>query len=218
MPEQAEAQHPAEDVVAVAFGEYLRHHRQQPEQAARHVQAVAANQGEERGEECTACRTGAACDQASELVSFQANEREPEDKGRGHRGIEPGAAVRLGAKHRQAAGKAGKQQASGLDRGVVEVEQLMAAWATRGRTGQYRVGGEEGRKHDDVAEQEDPEAVADNDTLRDDLLRRTRGGAMHDYSGLGAAHDTAPRPMRAASAAGMTSSVRSRQANTTNVA
>src|SRR5579859_1510261 len=151
-------------------------------------------------------------------MGFEANEREAQDKGRGHRGIEQGAAMRLRPEARQAAGEAGQQQASGLDRSIVEIEQFAATRATRGGIHQNRIGGEEGREHDDIAEQEDPEAVAHDDTLRDDLLRRMRGHAMHADSGFGAAHDTAPRAMRATSAAGMTSSVRSRQANTTKVA
>ena len=55
---------------------------------------------------------------------------------------------------------------AGLDRDIAQVEQLVAARAARGLPVQHGVGGEERREHDDVAEQEDPEAVADDDALR----------------------------------------------------
>src|SRR3984957_21192718 len=66
----------------------------------------------------------------------------------------------------QAAGKTRKQEAGGLDRDIVQVEKIPAARPSRGLPGEHRIGGEKRREHDDVAEQEDPEAVADNNALR----------------------------------------------------
>src|SRR3984957_2259872 len=66
----------------------------------------------------------------------------------------------------QAAGKTRKQEAGGLDRDIVQVEKIPAARPTRGLPGEHRIGGEKRREHDDVAEQEDPETVTDDDTLR----------------------------------------------------
>ena len=66
----------------------------------------------------------------------------------------------------QAAGETRKQEAGGLDRDIVQVEQIFAARPSRGLAGEHRIGGEKRREHNDVAEQEDPEAVADNDALR----------------------------------------------------
>ena len=66
----------------------------------------------------------------------------------------------------QAAGEARKQEAGGLDRDIVQVEKIFAARPSRGLSGEHRIGGEKRREHDDVAEQEDPEAVADDDALR----------------------------------------------------
>ena len=51
------------------------------------------------------------------------------------------------------------------NRDDVEVKQIPTARPAGGLVHQHRIGGEERRKHHDVAEQEDPEAVADNDAL-----------------------------------------------------
>ncbi len=131
VPEQAEAQDAPQDIGPVSLGEHLRHHRQQPQQAGGHVQAVAADQREEGREERAARRAGAARDHAGELVHLEAEERRAEHEGRRHRAIEPEPAVRPGADARDAAGEARQQQAGRLDRDVAQVEQVLPARSAR---------------------------------------------------------------------------------------
>ncbi len=59
VPEEGEAENATQDVGAIALGEHLRHHRQQPHEPEGDVHAVAADQGEEGGEEGAALRTRA---------------------------------------------------------------------------------------------------------------------------------------------------------------
>ncbi len=106
MPEQAEAEDTPENVGPVTFGEHLRHHGQQPEQASGHVQAMAADQRKEGREERAACWACPANDQARELPDLDADKRGSEYEGRRHGAIEPGPAVRLGADACEAAGEA----------------------------------------------------------------------------------------------------------------
>ena len=80
VPEQGEAQDAAQDVGAESLGEDLRHHRQQPEQAGRDMQAVAADQREEGRQEGAARRPGAARDQAGELAQLSARKPAPSTK------------------------------------------------------------------------------------------------------------------------------------------
>nr|GFD54727.1 hypothetical protein [Tanacetum cinerariifolium] len=47
VPEQAEAGDAADDLVAESLGPDLRHHRRQPDQSKRHMDAMAADQREE---------------------------------------------------------------------------------------------------------------------------------------------------------------------------
>ena len=54
---------------------------------------------------------------------------------------------------------------AGLDRDIAQVEQLVRRSVRPPSARQHRIGREEGREHDDVAEQEDPEAVAGDDAL-----------------------------------------------------
>ena len=58
---------------------------------------------------------------------------------------------------------------------IVEVKQLLPARPAGRLSGQHRVGREERGEHDDVAEQEDPEAVADDDALVDRSAAGVRG-------------------------------------------
>ena len=59
---------------------------------------------------------------------------------------------------------------------VAQVEQLPPARPARRLPDQHRVGREKGGEHDDVAEQENPEAIADDDALRRQLAGRVLGG------------------------------------------
>ncbi len=124
VPEQAEAEHAPQNVGPVTLGEHLRHHGQQPQQAGGHVQAMAADQREERREERASRRARPVRDQACKLPDLEGDERRSENEGHRHGAIEPGSAPRLRADAGEAAGEARQQQAGRLDRGIAQVEQL----------------------------------------------------------------------------------------------
>ena len=122
----------------------------------------------------------------------------------------------------------------GLQRDDVEMKQILSARAARRLDGQHRISGEKRRENYDVAEQEDPKTIADDDALgfgamRDSVIRGgPHGGRSAAQGGFEIAHELNPgcpasrairncRSMRSTSAAVMTSSTRSRQANTTKV-
>jgi hypothetical protein len=111
-------------------------------------------------------RSGALGDQAGELVNFQEEERPAEQCGRYHPAVIHGIVAGAGADACDAASEAGQQQARRLERDAVDIKQVLPAGAARGLPGQNRVGGKERGEHDDVAEQEDPEAVSRDDPLR----------------------------------------------------
>src|SRR6266571_4497014 len=178
MPEQAEAEDAPENVGPVTLGEHLRHHCQQPQQAGCHMQTMAADQRKEGREERTPCWARPARDQARKLSGLKADKRDSEYEGYRHGAMEPGPAVRLGADACDAAGEAREEQAGRLDPGVAQVEQLPPARPARRLPDQHRVGGEKRGEHDDVAEQENPEAVTDYDALRDQLAGRVVGRVL----------------------------------------
>ena len=137
-----------------------------------------------------------------------------------------------------------QEQARGLEGDRGQVEQLAAARAACGGVGQDCVGREQRREQDDVADQEDPEAVGDDDALgcAVSVLLGERGGvgvaadrgqaATGDAPGIGlraGGHEAGlsvgsaasraarlARSMLATVAAGIASSCSSRQATTTN--
>ena len=118
VPEQCKAKNAAQDVGAKAFGEHLRHHGQQPQDAGRDMQSVAADQREERRQESAARRPRAARDQIGEFAEFDAQERQAQHTGHRHRHLEPESVAHLGRDARHAAGKARHQQAAGFDRDI----------------------------------------------------------------------------------------------------
>ncbi len=59
-----------------------------------------------------------------------------------------------------------EQQTHRLDKDIAEIEQLGAGRSAGGVARQHRIGGEQRREHDDVAEDEDPEPIGDDDALR----------------------------------------------------
>src|SRR5581483_3229533 len=97
----------------------------------------------------------------------------------------------------------------------VEVEQLALERAAGGLVEQHRVGGEEAREEHEVAQEEDPESVADDDAERRRPARAVaarlvrRGGvadpvgiAMAERGAVGGAHDAcASRALRRAARA-----------------
>src|SRR5262245_1871757 len=74
MPEQGKAEQPPVDGGTESLEFDLRHHDGQPDQPGGDVQAVAADEGEERGEEGAALRGRAACDHAGELMDLEIEE------------------------------------------------------------------------------------------------------------------------------------------------
>src|SRR5439155_20819837 len=63
------------------------------------------------------------------------------------------------------AGVARRKKATGFDRNAALVEQLHATWTASGRVREHGVNGKDRRKHHDVAQEEDPKAVANHDPL-----------------------------------------------------
>src|SRR4051812_39504887 len=129
------------------------------------MQPMTADQGKKGGEESAALRTGANRDHAGELPQFQYQERSSQQEGDESGQISGGVAPRSNGHGHQSAGVARSEKASGFDRNTALVEQLHAGWPTCGRMRKHRVSGEDRRKHHDVAQEEDPEAVADYDPL-----------------------------------------------------
>src|ERR1700720_184203 len=130
------------------------------------MKGVASDQREESRKEGAARRACPLRNHACELPDLNAQKRRSKNKGRGHRAIEPGPATCPGPDACEAAGEARDEKASRLEPDVAQVEQLPAGWSPCRVAGQHRIGGEEGGEHDDVAQQENPEAVAGDDALR----------------------------------------------------
>src|SRR5580658_839172 len=243
MPEEAEAQESVADILTKPLRIELRHHGAEPQQASGHVHTVTSHQGEEGGEEGAAAGTGAACDQAHELAHFERDEREAEEPGGKEGELSPLLIPLTDGKARHPAGKGRGEEATGLHRRIMEIEQLLCGRTSRGVLEEHRVGGEETREHDHVGEQEDPKAVPDDYALGcrsagatpGHLKRRMRSrwaGSQMVRTGRCAqrlgAHGASSRkywarawrlawPIRATSSAGTSNSATSRQAKTTKV-
>ena len=129
------------------------------------MQAVAADEGEEDRQKSAALRTRAYGDHANKLADFQEQEACAEQGGHRHRAVVHCIAMGASAYAGDAAREARQQEEGGLERDDMEMEQLPAARAASRLVHQDGVGGEERREHHNVAEQEDPEPVADNDAL-----------------------------------------------------
>ena len=139
------------------------------------MQPVAADQGKKGREERAALRTGPNRDHAGELPQFQREEGGPEREGDEGSQISGGIAPRANGHGHQSAGVARPEKATGFDRNAALVEELHAARTACGRMREHRVSGKDRRKHHDVAQQEDPEAVANHDPFCSGTgLTRTR--------------------------------------------
>src|SRR5215203_3938498 len=165
-----------------SLAEDLRHHCQEPEQARGHVKTVAANQREEGRQERTPGRPGATLNETGELAGLKAEEGRPERESRAHGGVEPCRFARAGGDGREAACEAREEKAGRLRSRVREVEELRGLGTARRVRSQYRIGGKERREHDNVAEQENPEA----ETYDDALGRRTASSMARRRPGVGA--------------------------------
>src|SRR6185369_7658534 len=120
----------------------------------------------ERRQEGAARWSGAGGDHGGELAQLDEDEGGAEHKGDAHRAVELAGVPLDHREARHTAGEARHQQTGGLDGDAAQIEQLLARRPARGRIAQYGVAREEARKHHDVAEQENPEAVADHDAFR----------------------------------------------------
>ena len=183
-------------------------------------------------------------DHGRELVQLERDEGGAEQEGHRHRAVEHRVVPRLRADAGEAAEHGRQQQAGGLEGDCRQVEQVAAARAAGGGVGEHRVAREQRREQDDVADQEDPEAVGDDDALRRSVRRllgerlgvaadkrtsaagdparvRLRPGAHESGLSVRSAASRAARLARstlATVAAGIASSCSSRQATTTNTA
>ena len=145
----------------------LRHHHRQPDQSGGDVQPVAADKREEGGQE-TRCAAGSApraIMPANSRIS-RAEERGPEHERDQRKEVGAGTAPRVDRQRHQSARVARGEKTSGFDRDADLIEQLRAGRAARSRMHEHRVGGKQRREHHDVAQEEDPEAVGDDDPLR----------------------------------------------------
>src|SRR5713226_935234 len=129
------------------------------------MQPVTAHQGKKGREESAALRTGPNRDHAGELPHLEHQERGSQHEGDESSQISGGIAPRTNGQGHQSAGVARSEKATGFDRNAALVEQLRATWTACGRVREHRVGGKDRRKHHDVAQEEDPEAVANYDPL-----------------------------------------------------
>src|SRR5450631_2344543 len=165
MPEQRKAEQTAFDGRVKALDCDLSHHHHQPDQACGDMQPVTADKGKKGREESAALRTGADRDHAGKLPQLQRQKRGAEHKGDEGSQVSGAIAPRADRQRHQSAGVARCQKAGGFDRNAALVEQLHATRAAGGRMREQHVSGKERREHDDVAQEEDPEAVANHDPL-----------------------------------------------------
>src|SRR6267154_4086964 len=129
------------------------------------MQAVTTDKGKECRKKRATLRTGPDGDHAGELPQLQCQERGSQHEGDEGSQVSDGIAPRNNGQGHQSAGVARSEKATGFDRDTALVEQLHATWTACGRVSEHRVGGKDRRKHHDVAQQEDPEAVANDDPL-----------------------------------------------------
>ena len=129
------------------------------------MQAMAADKGEERGKKSAALRGGAAGDHVGELADLEIEERGTEHESDQRKEVGVDASPRTDRQRHHSAGVARDKKTSGLDRDADLIEQLGAGRTARGRVHEHRVGGKQRREHHDVAQQEDPEAIGNDDPL-----------------------------------------------------
>src|SRR5262249_51492586 len=171
VPEQAEAQQAPQHGGMQSLGDDLRHHIDEPDETSADVRAVHADQSEEGGQEGAAGGSGALVYHAHEFRDLEGEKRRAEHERGNGKNQEAFWFALLGGERPEPTGIARDQQTHGHQEDVTNVEQVGAGRSAGGIAGQDRIGGEQRRKHDDVAEDEDPEPVGDDDSLggRSDL-------------------------------------------------
>ncbi|MCY1238853.1 hypothetical protein D9M72_516120 [compost metagenome] len=136
---------------------HLGHQHGQPDDAARHVQPVGADEREERGQERTALRPCALMDQVRELIKLDRQEPRAEDPRDGQPDLGAGDAVLLHLQHGKAVGDRRQQQERGVQRHQRQLEQLCPARSPRILPAQHAIRGEQAREYQAVAHQVEPE-------------------------------------------------------------
>src|SRR6185312_4493258 len=97
VPEDAEAEEPAEDVRSVeTLGPNLRHHGSDPQQPGGDVRAMAADQGEEGGKEGASLRARADRDHMREFKKLDAEKDEAQQAGHEQPDLSPQHVAALG--------------------------------------------------------------------------------------------------------------------------
>src|SRR5262245_12057515 len=204
------------------------------------MRAVATDERKERRQERAARRSSALRNHVCKLADLQHQECESEQAGGEQSKLRQPLIALLDRETRDTTAEARKQQTRRLPGDAVDVEKLRCARATRGGFRQHRMRSEECREHDEVGEQKDPEAEADDDALRGRTrlavtgcfdspmprdCERGRSGrhqCRSTHAGFSCKASVRAarfaRSMRATSSTGITLSDTSRQANTTNVA
>src|SRR6516164_3208053 len=165
VPKQAPAQQTPQHGRSEPLNEYLGHQIDERDQPAGDVGAVRAYQGEEAGEKGAARGPGALRHHAGKFSGLNEQkgrtERECEDcEDQEQRWPPP-----FGGQYSDPACIARQQQTHRLDENIAEVEELGSGRAAGGITGQDRIGREQRREHDHVAEDENPESISDDDSL-----------------------------------------------------
>src|ERR1700758_2652502 len=179
VPKKSEAEKPAFDGRAQPLDRDLDHHHDEPDQAERDVQPMATYKREEGGKKRAALRVGADCDHVIEFAQLQGEERRAQCERQQSVQVGGADAPRTDRQRHQPARVARREQAGCFDRDTRLIEDLGARQAARGRPRQHRVGCKQRGEHHDVAQQEDPEAVGD-----DDPLGGVAGFACHCRGGL----------------------------------
>jgi hypothetical protein len=136
----------------------LRHQRDQPDDAESDVQAVRADQREERGQERAALRAVAFGDEVRKFVELDAEEAEAEQSGDREPDERRTDALALHFEHREAVGDRRQQQQRRVERDQRQLEQMRAARSTRVAAAEHAVGREQAGEDEAVAHQVQPEA------------------------------------------------------------
>src|SRR6185295_7980823 len=129
------------------------------------MQPVTADQREEGGKKCAALRGRPRRDHVVELAKLEIEKCRAQQER--HHGAEENAEAlpRIDGERHQPAAVAGEQEKSRLHRCGPQIEQLRTGWTACSRLGEHGVGRKQRREHHDVAQQEDPEAKACDDSL-----------------------------------------------------
>src|ERR1700722_1405268 len=165
VPEQGEAEQTMLHTCDKSHHRHLHHHHHEPDQSEGDVHPVAADKREEGGQKGAALRRRAASDHIGEFVNLECKKRSSERKSDQGTQIHSDTISRIDCERHQSAGVARDEQAGGFDCDRALIEQLGAGRTTCRGVHEYRVARKERGEHDDVAQQEDPEAVSDHNPL-----------------------------------------------------